>query len=165
MALSKNSAKPAEKVTPKAAAKPVEKTETKTPAKSVAKASAKADAPAPAAPTPKADVPKIGRKELAAAIRAKVTTAGAAISEKVANVVAVAIEEVIGEALEAGQQIVLPGFGQFIIQHRPEAMKRSPATGEDVLVKAHNVVKFRVGSKLKARVNGGSETAEGGEEE
>lgn len=165
MALSKNSAKQAEKVTPKAAAKPVAKTETKTPAKSVAKASAKADAPAPAAPTPKADVPKIGRKELAAAIRAKVTTAGAAISEKVANVVAVAIEEVIGEALEAGQQIVLPGFGQFIIQHRPEAMKRSPATGEDVLVKAHNVVKFRVGSKLKARVNGGAETSEGGEEE
>ena len=158
MALAKNSAKPAEKDVKKAPAKAAA-----APAKTTAKAPAKA-APVAEAPA-KVDAPKIGRKELAAAIRAKVTTAGAAISEKVANVVAVSFEEVIAEALEAGQQIVLPGFGQFIIQHRPEAMKRSPATGEEVLVKAHNVVKFRVGSKLKARVNGGAETTEGGEEE
>lgn len=160
MALAKNSAKPAEKEVKKA------------PAKAAApKAAAKTEkaVPAPkavAAPAPaKVDVPKIGRKEIAAAIRAKVTTAGAAISEKVANVVAASFEEVIGEALEAGQMIVIPGFGQFLVQHRPEAMKRSPATGEDVLVKAHNVVKFRAGSKLKARVNGGAETSEGGDEE
>ena len=172
MALAKNSAKPAEKEVKKAPAKeaaaPAKTPAKAAPAKAAAKAPAKAEAPAKAAPVAspeKVDAPKIGRKEISAALRAKVTTAGAAISEKVANVVAVAIEEVIGEALEAGQQIVLPGFGQFLIQHRPEAMKRSPATGEEVLVKAHNVVKFRVGSKLKARVNGGAETAETGEDE
>lgn len=158
MALSKNSAKPAEEKAKPAAAKkaaPAAKASKPTPAP-VAKA-------ATVEATAKADIPKIGRKELASAIRAKVTTAGAAISEKVANVVAVGLEEVITEALEAGHQIVLPGFGQFIIQHRPESMKRSPATGEEVLVKAHNVVKFRAGSKLKARVNGGSEDVAGDE--
>lgn len=150
MALSKNSAKPAEKETKKAA-----------PAANPAKVAAKAPKGAvKAAPVPKPvpkepapEVARIGRKEIAAALRAKVTTAGAAISEKVANIVAVAYEEVIGDALEAGQQVVLPGFGQFLIQHRPEAQKRSPATGEEITVAAHNVVKFRAGSKIKARVN------------
>lgn len=166
MALQKNSAKPAEKEVKKTPAKAATASKAApakaTPVKKEAPAKA---APVAAAPVEKVEVPKIGRKELASLIRAKVTTAGAAISEKVANVVVVGLEEVIVEALVAGQQVVLPGFGAFSVVHKDAQERPNPQKpGEKIMVAAHNAPKFKAGSKLKERVNGGNETAEGEDE-
>lgn len=137
-------------------------------AKNTAKAEPKKAAPTTkpkAAPAPKAEAkptpasvdstPKIGRKELALAMRAKVTKSGAAISPKVAEICTVAYEEAIAEALAAGQEVNLPGFGKFVAPLKEAAEKRNPATGGTVLVPAHKQVRFRVGGKLKQQVNGG----------
>lgn len=132
------------------------------PAKATA---AKSPAPAPKAtkaPEPVAEVPKIGRKELAAALRAKVVNSGCAISQKVSEIIAGAYDECITEALVAGQEVNLPGFGKFQSIHKVAAERHNPATGEKVVVAAHNVPKFKPGSKLKEAVNGGSDP--GGEE-
>lgn len=175
MALAKNAAKSAEAETKKPAAAKAEKAAPKTTKPAAAKAEPKvtkpASKPAAKAPTPveqadatpasltKADAPKIGRKELALAIRAKVTKSGAAVSPKVAEICTIAYEEAIAEALAAGQEVNLPGFGKFVVLHREAGEKRNPATNEKVMVPASKQAKFRVGAKLKQVVNGGAEPA------
>lgn len=93
---------------------------------------------------------KIGRKEIAAAIKEKVAATGMAISQKVSEVATVAYEEVIQEALAEGKIVHLPGFGAFVPVKKAEAVKRNPSTGEDVTVPEHTVPKFKAGSKLKS---------------
>jgi nucleoid DNA-binding protein len=65
----------------------------------------------------------------------------------------VAYEGVIMEALRKGQEVNLPGFGKFSVVWREETQRRNPATGEPVTVPAHNVVRFKLGSALKAAVS------------
>lgn len=154
MAIAKNTAK---------VAKPVEKAPAKTSAKVADKAPAKTAkaAPAPVVPETKPVVERIGRKDIAAALRLKVFAANAAISPKVAEICAVAYEEVITEALKAGKQVALPGFGIFSSVAKPAAIRPNPQKpGETINVPAHNAPKFKVGSKLKAAVNGGVDVAE-----
>lgn len=112
------------------------------------------------APSPKVPASKITRKELASAVRAKVTNAGAAISPKVAEIAIVAYEECVAEALAAGHEVNLSGFGKFVALNMAESTKRNPATGASVTVPAHKAVKFRIGGKLKAAVNGSPFSAE-----
>lgn len=173
MAIAKNTAAKADKEVPASKKAVVSKAaapaKTTPAAKPAAKKEAPAKAAAPKAAAPakvvKEAAPKIGRKELALAIRAKVTKSGAAVSPKVAEICTIAYEEAIAEALAAGQEVNLPGFGKFVAVHKDAAEKRNPATGDMVLVAAHKQVKFRVGGKFKQAVNGGEEQAEDGEEQ
>lgn len=122
-----------------------------------------AAAPAKAAPEPVEEavaVVTIGRKDIAQRIRDKVIATGAAISPKVAETAAVAYEEVIAEALAAGEKVSLPGFGVFSVTAKAEMERPNPQKpGEKILVPAHNAPKFKAGSKLKAALNGGDEVA------
>ncbi len=49
-------------------------------------------------------------------------------------------------------KVTLTGFGTFQKVRRKARKGRNPATGESIKIKAHNVVKFRVGKKLKESV-------------
>lgn len=165
MALKKNVAAPAAKpAAPAPAAKPTLKPAVK-PAVPAPKPAAK-PAPQPVeAPAAEAaevvEVVNIGRKDIAARIREKVIATGAAISPKVAETVAVAYEEVVAEALAAGEKITLPGFGVFSVVAKDEQERPNPQKpGEKVVIPAHNAPKFKVGSKLKQAVNGGAEAEE-----
>jgi DNA-binding protein HU-beta len=127
-------------------------------AKEAKPAKAKAEAPKKqaAADTAPETTAKVTRRDLASAIRDKVIAAGAAISPKVAEIAAVAYEEAVVEALASGAEVTLPGFGKFVSVHKDEAEKRNPATGEMVTVAAHNVPRFKAGSKFKEALNGGT---------
>ncbi len=43
---------------------------------------------------------------------------------------------------EAGDRIIVRGFGTFKVDHREERVARNPKTGEEVLVPAKDVLKF-----------------------
>lgn len=60
--------------------------------------------------------------------------------------------EEMREALEAGEQVKLSGFGNFDLRSKNERPGRNPKTGEDIPIKARRVVTFRPGQKLKSRV-------------
>lgn len=144
------------------------------PAKTTKAASAKASAAPEKATTPKAPaaekVPavlaeKVSRKDLAAVIQEKVKSAGKAVPLGIAEIMVVAYEEAVAEALAAGKEVNLPGFGKFVPVQKEEAEKRNPATGEMVTVAAHVAVRFKVGSKLKQAANGGNEAGEDEENE
>ena len=60
-------------------------------------------------------------------------------------------------AMEKGDEVKLPGFGSFDTQDRGERQGRNLRTGEPITIAASKAVRFSVGSKLKAAVNGKSE--------
>ena len=60
--------------------------------------------------------------------------------------------EEICDALEAGIQVKLSGFGNFDLRNKNERPGRNPKTGEDIPITARRVVTFRPGQKLTARV-------------
>ncbi|MBI2379748.1 MAG: integration host factor subunit alpha [Gammaproteobacteria bacterium] len=60
--------------------------------------------------------------------------------------------EEIRQALEAGEQVKLSGFGNFDLRKKNQRPGRNPKTGEEIPITARRVVTFRPGQKLKARV-------------
>ncbi len=63
------------------------------------------------------------------------------------------IEEIVG-SLAVGEQVKLPGFGNFELRDKKERPGRNPKTGESIPISARRVVTFSAGNKLKARVEG-----------
>ena len=61
------------------------------------------------------------------------------------------IEELTA-SLAVGEQVKLPGFGNFYLRDKKERPGRNPKTLESVPVSARRVVTFKSGNKLKARV-------------
>jgi DNA-binding protein HU-beta len=49
-------------------------------------------------------------------------------------------------------KVTLVGFGTFMKTRRKARKGRNPQTGEEIKIKAANVVKFKAGKKLKAAV-------------
>ena len=60
--------------------------------------------------------------------------------------------EVTTKALKKGDRIGLVGFGSFSVTKRAARMGRNPQTGKEIKIKAKNVVKFKAGSELSAKV-------------
>lgn len=63
------------------------------------------------------------------------------------------ILETITQALEDGNRVELRGFGTFSVRHREERIGRNPSTGEQVIVKAKNIVHFNMGKNIRDRLN------------
>ncbi len=73
------------------------------------------------------------------------------------NKAAAAIESVIKQiqsALLEGQEVRLPGFGNFKVADRKATTARNPRTGETVDVPASKVAKFAPAKGLKEALNG-----------
>ncbi len=60
--------------------------------------------------------------------------------------------EKIREALAAGEQVKLSGFGNFSLRQKNPRPGRNPKTGEEIPITARRVVTFRASHKLKERV-------------
>ncbi|NQV12193.1 HU family DNA-binding protein [Candidatus Uhrbacteria bacterium] len=56
-----------------------------------------------------------------------------------------------GEVKEKGE-LMLPGLGKLVKQHRKARMGRNPATGEAIQIAAKTVVKFRVNKAAKEAI-------------
>jgi DNA-binding protein HU-beta len=59
----------------------------------------------------------------------------------------------VTEALKAGDQVTVVGFGTFLVRHREARAGRNPRTGETIQIKASNVPAFKAGKALKDAVN------------
>ncbi len=69
-----------------------------------------------------------------------------------ARAIEVAVDT-LGEWLQSGERVVIPGLGSFYASERPARDARSPRSGEIVHVAASRTVRFRPGKELKALVN------------
>lgn len=75
------------------------------------------------------------------------------ITKAKATEVADALLEVITEALAAGDEVRLVGFGTFCVAHRKASEGRNPRTGEAIKIEAATQPKFKAGKALKDAVN------------
>ena len=66
-----------------------------------------------------------------------------------------ALLELIKSSLEAGDDVLVSGFGKFCVKKKAERKGRNPATGEDAILPARRVITFKCSGKLRNKVNGG----------
>jgi integration host factor subunit alpha len=64
------------------------------------------------------------------------------------------ILEIIKNALENGEDVLITGFGKFCIKDKRERRGRNPATGQDLLLDQRRVVTFRCSGVLRDKING-----------
>lgn len=58
--------------------------------------------------------------------------------------------EIITLALENGEEVKVPGFGNFILRDKKERLGRNPKTREEHVIKSRRVVSFRTSNILKS---------------
>ena len=58
----------------------------------------------------------------------------------------------MANAMEKGEKVILTGFGSFRVVERAAQKGRNPQTGQNIMIPAHNVVKFRPAKNLWAKV-------------
>ena len=62
--------------------------------------------------------------------------------------------DIISEALKAGDEVRLTGFGAFSVSERAGGKGRNPQTGEEITIKPSKQPRFRAGKQLKDALNG-----------
>ena len=65
-----------------------------------------------------------------------------------------ALLDEIADALCAGEDVRLWGFGNFVLHDKPARPGRNPLNGEEVMVSPRRVVLFKPGKKLRGRMAG-----------
>ena len=63
-----------------------------------------------------------------------------------------AFEEVVTEALKAGEEVQITGFGKFSVRERKAREGRNPQTGQKMKIAAQRVPAFSAGNALKEAV-------------
>jgi len=63
-----------------------------------------------------------------------------------------AFEEVVTEALKAGEEVQITGFGKFSVKERKAREGRTPQTGQKMRISAQKVPSFGAGNTLKEAV-------------
>ncbi|MEK8090076.1 HU family DNA-binding protein [Thermithiobacillus plumbiphilus] len=76
----------------------------------------------------------------------------AGISRSAATQALDATVKAITDALAAGDQVTLVGFGTFSVAEREGRKGRNPRTGEEIEIKASKTPKFKAGKTLKDAV-------------
>ncbi len=77
---------------------------------------------------------------------------GSCCSKKEAGETLNAILETITKNLKAGKDVVLTGFGTFLVSSRKARMGRNPQTGAAIKIAAKRVPRFKAGKSLKDAV-------------
>ena len=63
-----------------------------------------------------------------------------------------AFEEVVIDALKAGEEVQITGFGKFYVREQKARDGRNPQTGEKMRIPAQKVPTFSAGNSLKESV-------------
>jgi DNA-binding protein HU-beta len=63
-----------------------------------------------------------------------------------------AFETTISEALKAGEEVQLPGFGKFYVREQKAREGKNPQTGETMQIESRKVPAFKAGKALKQTV-------------
>jgi DNA-binding protein HU-beta len=64
-----------------------------------------------------------------------------------------AMVDAITGALQKNEQVVLVGFGTFVVKERAARTGRNPQTGNPIEISAAKIPSFRAGKALKDAVN------------
>lgn len=78
----------------------------------------------------------------------KAVVAGSGLSMTDASRAVGAMIEAITRSMQAGEPVVIPGFGSFTVRERAARNGRNPRTGETITIAARKRVHFNPGKGL-----------------
>jgi len=64
-----------------------------------------------------------------------------------------ALLELVKGTLEAGQDLLVSGFGKFVVKHKRPRRGRNPQTKEDLQLRARKVIVFKTSGVLRRKIN------------
>ena len=64
-----------------------------------------------------------------------------------------ALLELMKKSLEAGNDVLISGFGKFSVNGKKARRGRNPATGEEMMLEPRKVVTFKCSGKLREKLN------------
>jgi integration host factor subunit alpha len=63
--------------------------------------------------------------------------------------------EIMKQTLENGEDLLISGFGKFVVKEKAERRGRNPQTTEDLRLRERRVVVFRNSGVLRRKINEG----------
>ncbi|MDY6972903.1 MAG: integration host factor subunit alpha [Thermodesulfobacteriota bacterium] len=76
------------------------------------------------------------------------------LSKSQSRMVVESLLEIIKQTLEGGENLLISGFGKFVIKEKTARRGRNPQTTEDLQLRARRVVVFKTSGVLRDRING-----------
>ena len=64
--------------------------------------------------------------------------------------------EIIKQTLEKGEDLLISGFGKFVVKDKTSRRGRNPQTTEDLRLRERRVVVFKTSGVLRKKINQGS---------
>ena len=61
--------------------------------------------------------------------------------------------EIIRRTLSSGEDLLISGFGKFVVSEKKERLGRNPQTGDTLMLAPRRVVVFKCSEKLKEKLN------------
>ena len=61
--------------------------------------------------------------------------------------------EIIKRTLESGEDVLISGFGKFCLKEKKERRGRNPETGDDMMVDARRIVRFKCSNLMRDKIN------------
>ena len=61
--------------------------------------------------------------------------------------------EIIKHTLESGENLLISGFGKFIVKEKNKRRGRNPYTGNDLFLDARRLVTFKCSKNLREKIN------------
>lgn len=61
--------------------------------------------------------------------------------------------EIVKKSLTDGEDLLLSGFGKFLVKDKKARRGRNPQTGEELILEARKVVTFKISGQLRDKIN------------
>jgi integration host factor subunit alpha len=62
--------------------------------------------------------------------------------------------EIIKQKLEKGEDVLVSGFGKFVVKEKSARRGRNPQTSEEMQLRARRVIVFKTSGVLRDKING-----------
>lgn len=63
--------------------------------------------------------------------------------------------EIMKRTLASGEDVLVSGFGKFCVKEKTERRGRNPATGDAMMLRPRRVVTFKCSGKLREKIDQG----------
>jgi integration host factor subunit alpha len=80
------------------------------------------------------------------------------LSKTRSRIVVESLFELMKQTLASGENLLVSGFGKFIVRGKAERRGRNPQTTEDLRLRARRVVVFKTSGVLRKKINKGSKS-------
>lgn len=78
----------------------------------------------------------------------------AALSKQQSKALVDNLFELIKKSLDSGEDVLISGFGKFMVKKKAQRKGRNPATGRDLTLDARRVVTFKCSPVFREKLGG-----------